>query len=332
MTIQDIANEAGVSKATVSRYLNKSGYVDERTGRRIEAVVQKHQYKPNLMAKSLKTKKTNNLLVVVPDIGNPFYSAAVKTIQSLAREKDYMVVLYNTNESLEEERAAVRAASEINAAGMLMWSIRVQPELLAELQRQQVPVVLANYCPNPPVDIVHAKGQSSYLTAKHLVELGHRRIAFAGGPPDSTISQNRKRDFFLALSQAGIPAEQSPCFEQGFTEEAGYELGQKILLLKERPTAVCCANDLIALGVVQACMEKGVSVPGEMSVTGIDNIWYPGLFRVRLTTVDINLAESCENMMMLLLDRVEQGYKGPIRDVVVQRRLVIGTSTAPPMA
>lgn len=328
LTIQDIAKEAGVSKTTVSRFLNKSGYVNLETANKIEAIVEKFQYKPNITAQSLKTKKSKNILLIVPDICNPFYSTMVKIAQAISKEKGYMIMLCNTNENTIEEIAAIKTSADINVAGIALWSIKLKPEIIDELQKVDIPTVLANSYEGCPFDLVHGlKGEGTYLATKHLIELGHKRIAFAGGTKESTVEQKRKFGYLKAIDEAGINFNTDYCFEMGFSEDAGYKFGRYFLTLDPRPTAICCANDLIALGVLVAFNEYNIKVPDDVSITGMDNIVFTNTSRPRLTTIDMNSNEIGINVMKILFDRIEGVYSGVPREIVINRKLIIRDST-----
>ena len=182
-----------------------------------------------------------------------------------------------------------------------------------------------------PFDAVHSTDkQSTYLTAKYLLTLGHERFAYVGGPCDASVEINRRNDFCLAMKEANIFFDENYCFEMGFSEDAGYKFGRHFLSLDPKPTAVCCANDLIAKGVIRFFREHMIAVPYDVSVTGIDNIDVGEETAFRLTTVDQNVEELVERMMQLLIDRLEGSYEGPPREVIVNRRLILGNSTCAP--
>ncbi len=328
VTIREIANEVGVSKTTISRFLNKSGYVDVDTANKIEAVINKFEYKPSITAQSLKTKKSRTILLVVPDICNPFYSTIVRIVQSIAKDRGYMIMLYNTNENILEEMEAVKSAADINAAGFVLWSIQLKSEIIAEMNKNNIPAVLANSYDGCPFDTVHGlKGEGTYLATKHLIELGHTKIAFAGGARESTVAEKRKYGYVKAMEEAGIKLNNDYCFEMGFSEDAGYKFGRYFVTLNPRPTAICCANDLIALGTISAFNEFNIKVPDDVSITGMDNIVFTNTSRPRLTTVDMNSDEIGINVMNLLLDRIEGRYTGSSREIIVNRKLIIRDST-----
>lgn len=327
-TIRDIAREAGVSTATVSRFLNKSGYVDGDTAKRIEYIIDKYDFTPSRTAQSLKTKRSRQIMLVVPDISNPFYSETAKTIQCMAKEKGYMTILYNTNEDALEEINAIKISSEMHIEGIILYSIHVKDRVVNTLLKANIHTVLANSYENCPFDSVHGiVGHGTYLAAKHLLELGHRRIAFAGGQKDSVIEARRKYGYLKATEEAGLKPNEDYCFEMGFSEDAGYKAGKYFSALTPLPTAVCCANDLIALGILAAFNECGIKVPDDIAITGMDNIVFTNTSRPKLTTVTNDSAEFGRNTADLLFDRLEGRYSGAPREVLIPRKLIIREST-----
>ena len=322
-TIRDIAKEAETSIATISRFLNKSGYVEVETAKKIEAVINKLGYSPSRTAQSLKTKKSKQLMLVVPDICNPFYSTMAKTVQAIAKDKGYVVTLYNTNEDPAEEINAVKTSEQINVDGIILCSVYVKDEVIKTLGNSSVPKVVANSYENCPFDSVHGiKGEGTYITTRHLIENGHTTIGFAGGPAESTTAYRRKYGFLKALSEAGIDSKEDYTFEMGFSVESGYKAGKYFSTLKPLPTAICCANDLIALGILSSFNELGIRVPEDISLTGMDNIDFTNVSRPRLTTATNDSIEFGKSVINLLFDRIEGKYLGSPREIIIPRILV----------
>lgn len=323
-TIRDVANLAGVSIATVSRFLNSSGYVDEDTALKVRSAIEKLSYRPDRIAQGLKSRRSRQIMLVVPDICNPFYSDMYKSVQEYVHEKGFSVILYNTNEKLEEELTAVEMFMDINADGLLFCSINTYGQVMQKLVEQPRPVTVMNSYENCPFDTIHSlKGSGLYLAAKYTAEMGHSKIAYAGGPRDSIVNLTRRQGFEKALQELGLPKKEDYCFEMGFSMDAGYKAGKYFSSLKDRPTAVCAANDLIAMGLLLAFNEEGMSVPGDISLTGMDNIEFAALSRPGLTTVTNNPAEFGRGAARLLFERLEGKYSGAPREICVERELVL---------
>lgn len=328
-TIKDIARESGVSVSTVSRAINNSGRIDAKTKEHIEQIIQKLGYSPNTAAQSLKTQKTRNIVLIVPDIANPFYSSLAKELQILVKSKNYILTLFNTNENLSEELRAIDSAKEISAGGIVFASISEQRSVVDALLALKIPSVLVNSYFSCELDCVHgANGLGTYISTKHLLDAGHRRIAFIGGMRDTRIAMSRKEGYVQALTEANIPVDEHLVFEMGFSEDAGYKGAKYLSTLSPLPTAICCANDIIAMGVLSALHEMNIEVPAQVSVTGMDDIVYSRISYPPLTSVTNDSTEFARESFRLLFDRIEGSNDIPSREVIIDRRLVERGSVA----
>lgn len=330
-TIRDVAQKANVSIATVSRYLNNAARVSPDAARRIRDAISVTDYTPNLAARMLKEQDNHVILLVVPDICNPFYSTLAKAAQKLARERDYYFMLFDSNEDTDEEIAAIRFAQQMQASGILFASIDIRPKVVAALKDCQMPIVGLNaYEEHFLHDVVHVhKSGGTYLAVKHLLGLGHTRIAYAGGTPGSMIAQSRKQGYETAMKEVGLACSESFVFEMGFSQEDGQKAGRYFSTLRPLPTAICCANDQIALGLIDALNGSGLSVPGDISVTGMDNIPYGRMSTPSLTTVTNDSAAFAQMGIELLFERIEARYTGEPRRRDVPNQLIARESTAP---
>jgi DNA-binding LacI/PurR family transcriptional regulator len=327
VTIREVAKYAGVSIATVSRYLNSTGYIDKETAQKVRVAVDALGYRPNRIAQGLKTRRSRQIIMIVPDICNPFYSNMYKSVQEFVHDKGYSAILYNTNEKIEEELTAVKMIKDINADGVLFCSVNTYENVLHELASTGKPVTVINSYEKCLFDTVHSLRCSGvYMTARYLIESGHKNIAYAGGLKESAINQSRKQGFAKALLEDCIPVKEDYCFEMGFSMDAGYKAGRYFSTLKPLPDAICAANDLIAMGIIQAFGECGIRIPEDVSLTGMDNIEYTELSRPGLTTVTNNPVEYGKTASRLMFDRIEGRYDGGPREVDIQRELIIRNS------
>lgn len=327
-TISDVAKLAGVSKTTVSRYINSSGYVEEKTRAKIKNAIDILDFKPSKIARSLKTKRTNKIMLVVPDICNPFYSSMYKSVQDVAEKSRCSVILYNTNENKDNETKAVEMFEEIKADGIIFCSIDINNKVIDYLKSISNNVVVSNLYENPVFDAVHtSKGNGIYLSTRHLIGLGHSNIAYAGGAKGSIINESRKRNYLQALNEASIPFKEDFCFEMAFSMDSGYKAGKYFLSLTNRPTAICAANDLIAMGIMYAFNESGIRIPEDISLTGMDNIDFAALSRPGLTTITNNSTYYGKSAAGLLFERIEKIYEGAPREIIVPHELIIRGST-----
>ncbi|MEF9974554.1 MAG: LacI family DNA-binding transcriptional regulator [Clostridia bacterium] len=323
ITIRDVAREATVSISTVSRYLNDSGCVDPNTAVRIAVVIEKLHYVPSIAAQSLRSRASRIVLLVVPDICNPFYSQMAKTVQGLLRDKGYVMTLYDSNESLQE-LASIRIARQMYASGILLGSIDVKEAVIHEILSSKIPIVGLNAYQEYPFDTVHVHGaEGTYLATRHLIALGHRSIGFAGGAPNTMIGISRREGYVKAMREAKFPIGEKDTIEIGFSQSDGYEAGRYFARQASMPTAICCANDEIALGLLAAMQERGIQVPKQVSVTGMDDIPYARISNPSLTSVTNDSVAFAKEGVKMLFERIEGSVTGKPRDVIVRHELIV---------
>lgn len=328
-TIKDVAAKANVSVTTVSRYINDAEHVSAKCAEKIRSAITETGYQPNLMARSLKTQKSHTIVLIVPDICNPFYSLMAKTVQRIARTHNYLISFCDTDGEENQEVAAICAAQQQNACGILFASIDIKPQVIEQMKRAQIPIVGLNaYSNDFPFDSVHVlQNGGTYIAMQHLIELKHSRIVYAGGTPSSMIARNRREGYELAMREFGLHWSEQDIFEMGFSQEDGYKAGRYFSTFTPLPTAICCANDQIALGVIDALQSVGLSVPEDISVTGMDDIPYSRTSKPSLTTITNDGAQYAQIGMSLLLERVSGKYDGKKRSTSVPNTLILRQST-----
>lgn len=330
VTIRDVAKEAGVSTSTVSRYLNHAGNVDQNTAARIAMAMEKLRYVPSIAAQSLRMRASRIILLVVPDICNPFYSQMARTVQGLLGDKGYVMALYDSNESVHELES-IRVARQMYASGILLGSIDIKKAVIDELRSANIPTVGLNAYQEYPFDTVHVHGsEGSYLAVRHLIALGHRHIGFAGGTPHSMIANSRREGFERAMHEAGVPIEPRNVIEIGFSQSDGYVAGRYFAKLETLPTAICCANDQVALGLLAAMQERGVRIPEQVSVTGMDDIPYARISNPSLTSVTNDSVAFAREGVRMLFERIEGVVTSGPRDVVIRHELIVRSSVSVP--
>lgn len=332
-TIKDVASAAGVSAATVSRFLNDSGYVNDTTAMRIRIAIRETGYKPSLMARSLKTRHSSMLLLIVPDICNPFYSSMARRLQRLAQEADYVLLLADSEGSMDKELESLDLADKMSVEGVFFATINDNREANDRMKSAAYHVVGLNaFGTDAPFDtvVVHNHGGTN-LAVNYLAQLGHRDIVFAGGTPGSFIAESRRYGYLHAMQKYGLEVGEDSIIEIGFAQEDGYEAGKRFAVREKHPTAICCANDLVALGVIRAMDEAGFRVPEDVSVTGMDDIPYAAIANPTLTTVTNDGALFAEQAFAQMMDQIEGVWKGP-RQAEIPNALVVRASTAAPRA
>lgn len=325
--MKDIAKEAGVSVATISRFFNDNSKLDSYTAWTIEQIIKEFNYKPNRVAQMLNTSKSGYIVQIVPDITNPFYASMTKEINRYARTKGYTIILSDTNESEAEEYNAIKIAAEIMAEGVIITSLYAGETLVSKLKEINIPVVANRTFVDGSFDAVYGTGNGIYEATRYLINLGHKTIAYVGGGIDTGVESIRKNGFLRAIQEAGITLKQDLIFEMNFTEECGYKAGKYIASLKPIPTAVCCANDLIAVGLIKSLNEQGIKVPDDVSVIGMDNIPLVSMIHPRLTSVTNDGAKCGKIAAKMLFERILGEYKGMPRNVIIDEEIIERDST-----
>jgi DNA-binding LacI/PurR family transcriptional regulator len=321
---RDVAENAGVSPATVSRAFSEPGLLREETLARVLAVAEERGYRPKRPAGGSPRKGTQRIGVIVPDLGNPFFPAILKGAQTKARELGYAVFLADADENPRLEADLVRAmASEVD--GIVICSSRLSR---AELE-QLVPattLVLLNRRVRGVSSVLFDNAGGIRQAIDHLVALGHRRIAFLSGPANSWSNQERRRGLRLAARAHGVDVLELGPFAPHF--DAGQHAAD--LALAEDVTAIQAYNDLMALGVLSRLAARGVAVPDEISVVGFDNIQMAAMAMPHLTTVALPLEVAGRVAIELLSEQLDDTRPRSAHEQTLDAQLIVRASTAPP--
>ncbi|HSH77524.1 MAG TPA: LacI family DNA-binding transcriptional regulator [Herpetosiphonaceae bacterium] len=333
-TIYDVAKKAGVSIGTVSRYVNGSGYVGGVSRDRIEAVIRELNFSPNGVARSLTTKRTYLLGFIVSDLMNPFVPEVARGIQDLADEKGYCVLILNTDGDGRREVRALKLLRERQVDGLIITPPETRPgnTYIRELHRLGVPIILlGRQVGDASIDRVSTDTYAGSRAAMaHLLDLGHRRIAFIGGDASRHVAASRRQGYLDGLAEAGIMRDPALIIETTLDHDGGAVGMAALLQLPDPPTAVFTVNDLMALGAVEEAGRRGVSVPADLSIVGFDDIALAAHARPTLTTVaqpKLNLGRTAAE---LLMSRLEHPGKLEPRNVRLPCEFVQRASSAPP--
>ena len=326
-SIHDVAARAAVSVATVSRSFTAPDTVREATRQRVLLAAADLGYQPNRAARGLITGRTGNVGVIVPDLGNPYFHAVLKGAQTRAREADYSVFVADGQESAAEEEALIAAMSK-QVDGIVLCSSRLAPARLAALPAAPTLVLLNRRVPGLPAVIVDSADGMRQAVA-HLAELGHTRCAFVSGPRHSWSNQQRRRGLRAAARAAGCEVVTigpvSPQFDSGVQSAEP--------VLRSGATAVLAYNDLVAVGILSRLAELGVSVPGQLSVIGFDDIALAAMVSPALTTVAAPTGRAGEAAVEILLGRLEPQTPPAATEVrTLPATLVVRGSTTAPAA
>lgn len=322
VTIRDVASATDVSVSTVSRALSGSGRVGAATRERVLAAADRLNYQPNDLARSLHGKSTNTIAVLVPDITNPFFPELVNGVQSVASENGGLLLLCQTFGDRDTAVQELLNLRRKQCAGVILVGVPAGQDLTMAAKGMSVVTVDREpaIAEASVVRCDHERG--GQLAAEHLIELGHERIAYVGGPPELSVSQDRRRGYERALEAAGLPIDESLIIDGDFHEQGGYEAVKTLRRHRRQFTAVFCANDMTAIGAVRALDEMGLAVPQAVSVIGFDDIHLASYVRPGLTTVHQPIEQLGRRAAELLLR--PGGRSGPpvqeVLDVHVVRR------------
>lgn len=326
-TIKTVARAAGVSIASVSRVLNGLT-TNEETIDRVHRAVAQVGYVPNSTAKSLKTNQTGQVAFAMENIGNAAYLAMVQGIQPVLRAYGYRLLLHSTEAEVADEIDVLRSLGQRYVDGLILCPLRVTEEHVRELNHAQAPVVVIGKLPQKcRVDNVRVESRpGAALAVQHLVEHGRRRVALVNGPIDTVPGRERYRGYQDGLKRVGIKEDAKLLAFTEFTVAGGARGARELLNRPRRPDAFFAANDLMALGVLQAVREAGLSVPEDISVVGMDDTELASTAWPPLTSVNLAAQERGRMAADLLLDRLADPDRAPQR-VTLEPRLVVRASS-----
>ncbi|HJR81901.1 MAG TPA: LacI family DNA-binding transcriptional regulator [Anaerolineales bacterium] len=327
-TIREVAESAGVSYATVSHVINNTRLVSQETRERVLAAMDALNYRPNALARSLRQGKTNTLGLVLPDSANPFFAEISRSIEDEAFKKGYSVFLCNTERDTQRELFYVDVLSNRQVDGIIFVAAGDQADSLDFLLHRNMPVVMIDRnLPNVEVDAVLTDNQlGGILATRHLLELGHTRIACIAGPSSITPSAERIIGYRRALEEAGLSYDESLILRGDYHAQSGLEITNSILTMNPRPTAIFALNDLMALGALRAAAEAGCSVPEDLAVVGYDDLEIAHFTNPPLTTIAQPKKEIGIQAVNLLVDRMSRKNRPPSR-LLLPPELIVRRST-----
>lgn len=338
VTIYDIAQEAGVSVATVSRILTGSAPVRPDTRKKVETVLRRHKFRPNNIARNLSYRRSMMIGVILPDITNPFFSTVFAEMQRHALARDYSLLLFNAMNSLELESEGLAYLSRHQVDGLIFMGGRVDEIALSDQYRQE----LTEFAQTIPSVIVNGGFQSDLVSSVHtdensginqavayLTQLGHTRIGMLGGSDHVTATHDRQRAFREAMQayQQPLREEWMISVPDGFSIESGEKTLEILLQQAERPSAILCINDLVALGVLKAARHHQLDVPRDLSVVGFDNVYLTTVSTPELTTVSHNYPALGQTTIETVVSRISE-EQAP-SSLLIDMELVVRDSCCP---
>jgi LacI family transcriptional regulator len=331
-TITDVAKRARVSVATVSATINNTKYVSPELKSRVNDAVRALGYAPDAIARSLKKGRTNLIGLILPDITNPFFTEFVRHVERGARKEGYSVLLCDTDEDFEAERAYLRLMRTYRAEGVILLPTGKPKQYEEpEFRSYDIPVVLVDRTiPAMQADHVVLNNRGAALQAtNYLLDLGHKRLAMMSGPSYLTNARERTDGFREALLARGLPFDPAQVRYGNFHEDDAFEACKDLLGAPTPPTGLFVAGNLMLIGVMRAVAALQLSCPQDVSVAAIDDFPWANAFTPRLTTVRQPTAEFSANALRLLLHRITRGAATPYVRLALEASLVVRDSCAP---
>ena len=328
----DIARDLGVSLMTVSKALRSHTDISEETRTRVLKRARELDYRPNWIARSLVTRRTYVIGLVIPDLMHSFFAEVAKGVTRKFEPLNYQIIIANSEESAEVEERQIELLIARNVDGLIIAS--AQPNgrrgLFAALGSRGVPYVLIDRMPTGlNANFVGVKDEEiGALATTHLIEQGCRRIAHIRGPAIQT-GIGRLKGYRRALAKHGLEASPEYVVSGQHSDGSGYEAMRRLLAIQPRPDGVFCYNDPVAAGAIKAVLESGLDVPKDIAIIGAGNVHYSDLLRVPLSTIDQSSASIGETAAELLVQCIESKTQAPFKRILMAPRLVARESSGP---
>lgn len=327
-TIYDVAREAGVSIATVSKVINGKGKISEERRREILDIIDRLQYQPSVIASALTGKHTYTIGLLIPDISNPFFAEVARAVEDRGHQLGYSVIICSTDNKVDRVERYIGLLKQKRVDGIIMGTGIENVDLVAELSASIPVVAIGREVSSVSVHTVVANDfQGGWTAAHHLLDLGHRRFAVLSESMAISSSRERVRGFAQALEEAGIrlPDEQLQICK--FTIEDGRRKAADLLASHNRPTALFCCNDLLAVGALQAAKEAGLKLPEELSIISFDNTILAAVTDPPLTSISQPMEQLGALAVNLLVTELKEKSSAKQR-IMLQTELMIRSSTA----
>jgi LacI family transcriptional regulator len=323
-SIYDVAREAGVSVFTVSAVVNKKSHVGKKLLERVEAAIKKLNYRPNLIARSLAKQKTHTIGMIVPDIANPFFPMVVRGAEDAAQKHGYNLLLCNSDDNLDKEESAVELLLSKRVDGILLTKAAedFRPALRQMIKEVNIPFVLVmrTYPKLTKDAVITDDYQGAYEAVCHLARAGRRRIGLISGPLKISNAKARWQGFHDALKAKGLSYDPDLVVEGDYRIESGFRAGHS--LLSHRPDGVYVANHLMTVGLLKAAEEMGLKCPEDFGLVSFDDYPWLGIFRPRLTTVELPKHQLGSEAAELLIKRIAGDHsKAVVRKLQPELRI-----------
>jgi LacI family transcriptional regulator len=334
-TIRDVAERAGVSVGTVSHVLTGSGAVGKARRDRVLAAIRELNYRPNTVARSLKTRQTKMLGAIISDITNPFFPQLVRGAEDAALQRHYILITVNTDDQPEREREFLAMLHARRVDGFLLVpspNSKDNSHVTGALQSGVPVVAVDRLVQGVPTDGVYVNNRKGVLMCmNHLIRLGHRRIAYLGANWDVWNARERQSGYDQALSDSGIRPDPTLILNGDYRQPSGYRAAKEVCLRPDPPTAIFAANAMMGMGALQAVQELGVRCPAEISVAMFDDLPYMSIIQPNPTAVSQPAYNLGFRAAELLIDRVEHRVTAAAPVLIeLEPELLVRGSTGPP--
>lgn len=328
-TIYDVAKAAGVSPGTVSRYINGVGNSRGNTNERIEVAIQQLKYVPDRNARALKSKKTNLLCLAYPESDNPFFFELVSMVENEVSKAGYGMMIYHTHGDAQKELEILALTKENIMDGLILVNFNYTDAHFSAFKQVKCPLVLSSLCVSPyggkSTDTYDYVGidvyRALYMSTLHMIDKGHKKIAYIGGDKAICVFEERYEGYKDALKDGGLMLNEDYCFFGEYDEEAGYRIGHVIGQMKDRPTAICTASDVLAIGAMRALKEQGIRIPEDIAIIGLDNIHFDRALTPQLSSIKMMQKEVGKCAVDFLVKRIRGDQSAP-KKIIYRPELV----------
>jgi len=326
--MKDVAEIAGVSYTTVSHVVNKSRFVEEWTKKRVLAAIKELDYHPNILARGFKTGKSYTIGLIVSDITNPFFPEIIRGVEAEAFSSNYDIFLSSTNYDHKKTSMLVNRLIEKKVDGAIVATLEADYSLSSYLASKKIPVVLLDW---GITDYLISNIKENYTTGmeqaiNHLMELGHKNIAFVAGPENFKTATNRKESFISVSNRYMDKINKPIIIEESLRISGGEAAADKMLGLPSIPTAVITSSDLVAIGFIRRIKEKGLNVPSDISVIGFNDIFLATFIEPPLTTIGVPRYQIGQLAWKLMNNFIKSKNKKGKEEVIDTTLVIRGTT------
>lgn len=328
--IKDVAKLAQVSVGTVSKYLNNPQNLKDETRRRVEDAINILQYHPSPLARSMRTGKTDTIAVIVPDITNPFFAEVYNSIRINAVKNGYTPILFTAEDDSETLKVYLANISKRQIDGLILCFVDEDELIEGFIDQLQtaIPIVLISWDINSTrlncvsVDVF----EGVYKATQHLISLGHKKIAYVGGPEKNRISKQKFSGYLKALNEAGLEINPDYVYHGDFSLKTGYYAARKLSMLLALPDALVAENDIIGIGSMKFFKQRRIRVPEDVAVIGFDNIMLSAIYDPALSTISLPIQQMGEEVVKLLTTAINKpNSKNKL--VILKNELIVRSST-----